>query len=181
MEEKRRFFRINETIGLAYEGLDDDAEQVQHEHMVDLWELMSEQDEKIESLLQKADTQAPVVADLVRAFNQKLERIVRLLVVENRMVDRLANKAKEVNISACGIGFWSDRPIAENTRLKLEIRLFPGDKSLTTGGRVIACEAEGERYFWRIDFFDMSRAEQENLIQHIVQRQSAQLKASRAT
>lgn len=178
--EKRRYFRINETIGLSYELLDSGGSDERGDKRVDIWSLMSEQDEKIEKLLLDVGAESPKIAELIRAFNQKLERVVGQIVMDSRLVDRLANKVKEVNISACGMGFYSDGEITLGSRLKLEIQLFPGERIIHTNGRVIGCDPAESGFFWRIDFFDMTNAAQEQLIQHIVQRQSAQLKELRS-
>jgi len=95
------------------------------------------------------------------------------------MVDRLANKVREVNISACGIGFVCDEKVSLGTQLQIELRLFPGERVIRTKGRIVGCETLEDVYYWRVDFFGMPSSTQEALIQHIVQRQSAQLKQTR--
>ncbi len=172
--EKRRYFRIDETIGLTYEILDSKA--CLTEETVDVLDLMSGQDEKIESLLTEVELESPKVAELIRAFNQKLERVVGQIAMESRMVDRLANRVQEVNISACGIGFVCDDDIDVGAQLRIELQLFPAKKTIVSTGIVVGCEPLKEDYYWRIDFYGMSHDTQELLIQHIVQRQSVQLK-----
>lgn len=176
-DEKRRYFRINETIGLSYEPIGGKAAAVEPQR--NILDMMSEQDEKIEQLLLEVDEESPKVAALVRAFNQKLERIVSQLVMDNRLVDQIANRVKEVNISACGIGFVSDTSIETGARLSLELELFPNSTVIKTKGLVVACDPVEGGFFWRVDFYDLRQAAQEVLIQHIVQRQSAQLKTIR--
>lgn len=178
-QEKRRYFRIDETIGLSLEILNSEVKNVEPDQLVDIWDLVSDQDEKIEKLLTEAAVESPKVAELIRAFNQKIERIAGQLVMESRMLDKLANRVKEVNISACGLGFLADRELTAGIRLQLELQLFPSSQKILTKGRVIACDEVDGGYYVRIDFFDMKQAAQEQLIQHIVQRQSAQLKVQR--
>lgn len=178
-KEKRRYFRINETVGLTYQRLDRQREDARD--AVDIWSLMSDQDESIERLLGEVGAQSPQVADLVRAINQKLERVVGQLVMESKLINRLANRAREVNISACGAGFVCDEDVAVGAQLQIELQLLPGEVLVHTKGRVVGCEAAGSGYYWRVDFYDITPAAQELLIQHIVQRQSAQLKVRRDT
>lgn len=179
-KEKRRYFRINETVGLTYERLGPSAQgRDVSEAKPDIWDLMSDQDELIEGLLSEVGEEAPKVAELVRAINQKLERIVNQVVLESKLTSRLANRVREVNLSACGAGFLSDEKADAGTPLQLEFQLFPGSKKVRTKARVVACEELNEGFYWRVDFFDITPAVQEVLIQHIVQRQSAQLKVRR--
>lgn len=176
--EKRRFFRINDTVGLTYQRLDRGSSK-DGDTAADVWGGMTAQDEKIEALLREVAVQSPKVAELVRAINQKLERVVGQLAMENKLVGRMANRAREVNISACGAGFLSDEDVPKDARLQLELQLLPGTTKVHTKARVIACEPHGSSYFWRVEFFDITAAVQEVLIQHIVQRQSALLKTRR--
>ena len=178
-QEKRRFFRINETIGLRYKLLDKTSDPVD-DAAADVLELVSQQDEKIEKLLLELNDESPKVAELIRVFNQKLERIVGQLVMDSHLVGRIASRVREVNISACGIGFVCDDQVADGSRLELELELFPDNNIIKTKGLLVACDRTESGYFWRVDFYDMRQASQEALIQHIVRRQSAQLKSNRS-
>ncbi|SMF01174.1 PilZ domain-containing protein [Alteromonadaceae bacterium Bs31] len=182
-EERRRYFRINETMGIGYEALD--HTHVQHsEHtadprarMADILDVVEEQDERIEHLLVELEDDHPKVVELISLFNQKLERVVRHLLVDSQLINRIARKMKEVNISACGIAFMSDEAIAVGTNLHLELALYPGNKTIETPARVVSCDQEEEGgYYWRLDYFGMAKGDQEALIQHIVRSQSIQLK-----
>lgn len=177
-QERRRYFRINDTIRLSYKLLDAQGSDDEQQERVDVLDLMSEQDEKIERLLIAVADESPKVAALVRALNQKLERIVSQLVVDSRMVDRLAKRVREVNISACGVAFVHELEINIGARLALELELAPNNL-VKSKGFVVEVEPHEEGFYWRIDFYDMPATQQERLIQHIVQRQSAQLKRSR--
>lgn len=180
MTEKRRYFRINETVGLSYEFIERESpRKTKGPPPSDVLEMVSQQDALIERLLREAAVESPKVAELVRAFNQKLERVVSQLVLDSQLVGRIANRIKEVNISACGLGFINEVAVVPGEKLKLELELFPSKYLVKAKGLVIGCDRVQDGYFWRIDFYDVSSAAQEALIQHIVQRQSAQLKASR--
>lgn len=176
-KEKRRYFRINETVGLTYRRLERQREHTQP--AADIWALISDQDESIERLLQEVGQQSPQVADLIRAMNQKLERVVGQLVMERKLVDSLANRAREVNISACGAGFVCDEQVTPGEQLQIELQLLPSDTLVHTKGRVVGCESTTSGFYWRVDFYEITPAAQEQLIQHVVQRQSAQLKVRR--
>lgn len=172
-KENRRFFRINETIGLSYEVAERGSKS--KEKTVDIMDIMSEQDEKIEKLLMEVAEESPKVAELVQVFNQKLERVVEQLALDSRMVDKLANRVQEVNISACGLGYTCEESIEVGSQLNLKLELYPSKKMIHVGGIVVGCDPVERGHYWRIDFYGMSHDTQEMLIQHIVQRQSAQL------
>lgn len=146
---------------------------------MDVLDLMTEQDEKIERLLLSVADKDPEVAALVRALNQKLERVMGLLAAESRTIERLARRVREVNLSACGIGFLSETDIPVGARLALELELSADKLPIQTHGMVVAVEPHQQGFYWRIDFYGMAPEPQERLIQHIVQRQSTQLNGMR--
>lgn len=178
-QERRRYFRITDSVGVSYQFMDADSVKVGKDHSVDVLDLMSEQDAQIEKLLLEVAGESPKVAALVRALNQKLERVVSQLVVDSRLVGRLANRIREVNISACGMAFVHDLDVKTGARLSLELELKPDDYVIATEGIVVGVEPYGDAFYWRIDFYGMSTPQQERLIQHIVKRQSVLLSGSR--
>lgn len=177
--ERRRFFRINETVGIAWHVLDG-ADTPLRTSPADLLSLVSEQDQKIEKLLIELEDENPKVAELVALFNQKLERVIGQIMLDSGLVARIANKVKEANISACGIAFFNEEPVPVGADLRMELTLYPSQRRIHTDGRVVGCDQTGDQtYYWRLDFYGMSKADQEDLIQHIVRSQSQQLKTIR--
>jgi len=179
--ERRRYFRIDEMVGISYQVVDGDENHEGHKKPApNVMDLVSKQDQQIEKLLLELADEHPKVASLVSIFNQKLERIVNQFVMESQLVGRIAHRVKEANISACGVGFENDESVSEGARLKMELTLYPSEKRLSTNGIVISCApGDDNTWYWRIDFYGMAESVQETLIQHVVQSQSMQLKRSR--
>ncbi|VUD53893.1 hypothetical protein TDB9533_01927 [Thalassocella blandensis] len=178
--ERRRYFRIDETVGISYEVIDPKKLPGKSKpHEVDVLDLVAKQDQQIEKLLLEVAEDNPKVAQLVTIFNQKLERIVNQLVLDSHLVGKIAHRVQEANISACGIAFATTEEVPLDTHIKLELTLFPSKKTLSTNGIIISCDKAQEGWYWRIDFYGMPNQVQEELIQHIVQSQSTQLKAKR--
>lgn len=182
-DEKRRYFRIDETIGINYERIDHkDLENKKNQDLVaDIYSLVTEQDERIDKLLSEIADENPKVGELIMIFNQKIERIVNQLLIKSELVNRVARKVREVNISACGMAFINDEPIEIGERLQLEMTLYPSETKIQTLARVISADVTENNgfYYWRLDFYAMNVSSQELLIQHIVKSQSIQLKGLR--
>ncbi|TVZ40134.1 PilZ domain-containing protein [Alteromonadaceae bacterium 2753L.S.0a.02] len=190
LDERRRYFRINERVGIAYQMLSTgsalsgdgpEASFLVRESNSKFAGILNEieaLDEAIEHELGELTESHPAVVKLVSLFNQKLERVISHIVLDNQLISRLARRLKEANISACGIAFVNDETVDVGTSLKMELTLYPDEQTLLTRGRVVACEPEleGAGYYWRVDFFGMEKADQETLIQHVVRSQSQQLK-----
>ena len=182
--ERRRYFRINETVGIAYEILDESQNEklVRVDYAPGLLDLISQQDEQIEKLLLSLNATHPKVSELASLLNQKLERIAKYVSVGDELVTRIASKVREANLSACGIAFNNSEYLAENTRIKLELTLFPSNEVIVVSGLVVGSDQltdDIEIYYCRVDFYAVSSATQERLIQYIVQSQGAQLKSLR--
>ena len=176
--ERRRYFRINESVGISYQILDEEMGAAKKD-TPDFLALISKQDKEIEKLILEVADESPKVSKLVALFNQKLERIVRHIAMETSLVDRIAHKVREANISACGIAFVADDYVMEGTRVRMDLTLYPEEIEVQTLGFVVGCDATEDqgKYYWRVDFYGMGERSQEKLIQHIVQSQSQQLNA----
>ncbi len=184
-QERRRYFRINETVGLSIQILDDGYSGKRTDHPDNRLAstaaaLTSQNDERIDVLISELADLSPKVAELAALINQKMERVVSMLTIDNHLLDRIAHKVQEVNISACGLAFSHDQAIPENSRIRIELKLLPDEIMLSSDGVVVSCERTADdpaSYYCRVDFLGMSASAQEELIQFVVQSQSAQLKA----
>lgn len=191
-DERRRFFRINDTIGVAYrsllaEELNQDTAIVASQVSSNPQVLLEAADKTIQTLLPLVRVQQPEVAQLLEAMDQKLSYLVDQLEVESRLVERIAHRVHEVNISACGMALVVDEPLAPGLVLALDLVLRPADVHIHTRGVVVACklaekdqaEAMQGTHYVRMEFRGMGLSDQELLIQHIVQRQSLLIRADK--
>lgn len=173
-KEKRRYFRINEKVGFTYEWLDASES--------DEGELMSNEeddDRKIVRLINELATESPQLAELIAALNAKLDRTLQRIAMDSETLTQVVSRIREINISACGLGFVHDQSAQTGRHMRCELELSPEEKTVVTRGVLVACDAVAGGYYWRVDFYGMSHTSQERLIQHIVQRQGAQLKNRR--
>ena len=77
-----------------------------------------------------------------------------------------------------------DKPASLNQYISLELILYPNNVRLTLLAAAISCdryeeESERNKYIIRADFVDISDANQEVLVQHVIKRQAMQLKQQR--
>ncbi|NHN37011.1 hypothetical protein G8764_06890 [Pseudomaricurvus alcaniphilus] len=179
--DRRRYFRINDRIGINYRVLQQD------ERSASAGKLRSQSelelcDARVGELLEKMRSRDPVLAELLEAMDKKLECVVRQLELESHMTQRLAYRVHEVSISACGMAITLEEALAADTCLELQLSLLPGDNRVQCLGLVLDSERrEGEKgYYTRIDFCDLASRDQEILIQHLVQRQGRQLADGRS-
>ena len=185
-QERRRFFRIDDTLGVAYRKLtEEELKNYDGDQLcpVDALNLIASYDTKIANLTGQLRTKDNLVADILETLNAKLNTVIDQLDLDNELVQRVAHRVQEVNISACGMGLFIDEEIPPGQTISLDLLLKPSQLHLMCYAEIVAsspAEEEG-MFFTRMDFINMTPHDQEVLIQHIVRRQGLQLRELRET
>lgn len=183
-EERRRYFRINDSIGISYRKLSEDEvnahETILGEPLQPLSRL-SDINRQLDGLISQLEGESPAVAKALTLLDQKLNGMIYQMELESDLVQNIAYKIKEVNLSACGMAVEIEDDLEKGDRLVMELTLGSERSPVVTGGLVVASQPgseDGMRYI-RMDFFGMSHIDQEKLIQHMVKRQSVLLREER--
>lgn len=194
-EERRRFFRIDDSMRVAYRCLGSEEARVfarQAREQGGNFDYAANFDNRIQTLLDACRVQAPIAAEVLDLLNKKLNFIVQQLDIDNGLMQSIAYTMKPVNISACGMAFAVTEKLPAGQAVQLDMLLHPSELHVMTMARVIACEPidnteagavdeQGEQqYFLRLDFVEINNTDQELLIQHIVKRQSALFKQQKS-
>ncbi len=193
--ERRRFFRIQESVGLSYRVLSEGEAAALATALRDGGggiDYAANFDNRIRSLLGALRVQSEVAAELLELINRKLNLVISQLSLDAEAIQQLAFDMRQVSISACGLGCEVEQPLPAGAPVRLDLLLEPGDLRVTVLARVVACEtleAEAKvdpealeppaRWFLRLDFEVINTHDQELLIQHVVRRQSSQLRQRR--
>lgn len=180
MSERRRFFRINDKVGVAYRVLTDEearTRQEQDPQPVDTLSLLSRYENTIDQLLPQLSS--PVMTELFRALNNKINCVIAQLELDSRLIRDVAHRIREVNISACGMAFITEELVEAGKILSLDMILRPEANHIATYGKVLDCEQIDGGYYLRLNFIALSPHDQEVLIQHIVKRQGSILREHR--
>ena len=183
--ERRRYFRVTDLIGLNYRLLNDgERELAIRAQPSSLRSLLTQMDEQIAVALQSIKGVSADLHLLLDLFNQKINLAFGHGIAGQAADYEQAMKACQVNLSACGIAFPCHETMALNQHMLIEITLFPNNIKLQLLAAVIACEDHPEAtdncpYLVRADFTNISDADQELLVQHVIKRQGQQLKEQR--
>jgi c-di-GMP-binding flagellar brake protein YcgR len=185
-DERRRYFRIDETLGVSYRTISDEEAEAfsgREQGSVSAMSYAANFDNRIQTLLDACRIQAPIAAELVDLVNKKLNFVIHQMDIDTDLMQKVAYTLKQVNVSACGMAFPTEEKFKEGQKLQLDILLNPGEFHIVALSEVVACrlpgEGEGDGYFVRVNFTDIDNNDQELLIQHIVKGQSNQLKRQR--
>lgn len=178
--EKRSYYRINDIVGLTYRVLGS-GEETQPSFSDNLGlsvtSLLSEIDHEFNQAVNILWHENPTIAKALGLLNKKLSMIAaHSLQNEDQTIDSCEEMM--VNISGCGIAFDCNECIPTGSRLQLMVVLKPSNTPLHFSGEVVASDDKvinaDKPYTIRINF-DENNSVQEQLIQHIVQKQCAQI------
>ncbi len=173
--ERRQYFRINDTLGFSYRLIGESKKEDT------FWSSLSQMDEQINQLLGQVANTQPALSKLLGLMNQKLERVASQLMLDGELMQKMASRVGEVNISACGIGFTHPQMVAAKSQIALKLHLLPADTRVAAEGKVVECAAQADGlYYWRVKFTRMAEAERDLLIGHLIARQRLQIKESRS-
>ena len=185
-QDRRRYFRINDWVGLSYCALGaqdlelyGDADNIQISSTQILGIIQKELSGALNLLWQSN----PQAANVIGLMNKKLDFVISEMELDYLQGGVLQHEPTRVNISACGMAFECDEQFDAGQMLELNLLLKPANSKLKLQGCVTACgraEAGSKKpYVLRIDFVGTDTAVREELIQHIVRRQSIQLSEQR--
>lgn len=188
-EERRRYFRIDDSMGISYELLGSEEAKVfarqSNEHGGN-FDYASHFDNRIQTLLESCKLQTPIASELLDLLNKKLNFVIQQMDVDAELMHKIAYTLRQVNVSACGIAFATEEMLEPGQLLKLDIMLQPTELHVVALAEVVESSVIGlediegnSSCFVRLNFTEINSNDQELLIQHMVKKQSAQLKLRR--
>ena len=182
--ERRQYYRINDVVLLRYEVMSESPGGAGDGHGVETGSLeissshlLAEIDRELNNTINVVWREHPAVAQALGLLNRKISIVAaRAFDYEESAVQSYDDTM--VNMSGCGIAFEARDEMAPGTRLRLNMILRPSQVNLSITGTVVSCEkrltSSATPWWIRVNFDDDLQA-QEQLIQHVVQKQGAQL------
>lgn len=178
-QERRDYFRINDTIGLSYSVLDGSSENSAkgtEGKKIELDSVLTEIDAKFNQAANTVWQENPAVAEALGLLNRKIS-IVAARAPQGANLEAPPHEEFLANISGCGMAFHCVEPLAEGTRLSVSVVIKPSNIDVNFIATVIACEPSPEspdgKHLMRIEIDEESHLAKEQLIQHVVQKQYA--------
>jgi c-di-GMP-binding flagellar brake protein YcgR len=180
MDERRRYFRIEDSIGIQYEVLND-REAAARQAAIDRGEFgtdnsLQEAERQLQLLIDKLRVQNPEFADAIDLLNTKFN------LLKNNQESGLSHvKVVRASISACGVSFEMREQIRPGEQVYVDITLLPTDLHVQTVAEVVSCREvpDAKRWLVSMDFVRLSHDVEELLIQHVVKRQGRLLAEQR--
>lgn len=187
-EERRRFFRVDDSIHFSYRIVGDDelpdSTEALDQLMTDGFSIMPNLNainQQMVACLHKIEQQDSDVASYLKALDQKIEMLAKSFLEKESGIT--AQPVRPVNLSAGGMAVSSTEAVVEGAMLEMKILLLPTFTGVLTFGRVVSCEqVAGDTdypYCLRINFIHMRSVDRDALIRHLLRRQGEMLRKRR--
>ena len=142
----------------------------------------------LRNLMGKIRDETPALAEALTLLER---RIVVLEDADKDMALAPAEVVPGLNLSGCGVSFWTNDDISPGQTLDLELMLEGGTLRLRVVGKVIRCEngqpdpglPQDQQFsrFVRVDLVEMHPDDEEILVQHVLRRQVVKIRENRAS
>jgi hypothetical protein len=185
--ERREYFRIQDSVLIKYRVIQNDMQHdVQRE--VELNRVRIENaraalfgiESDFQEMCEKLKRDQPSTVGVLQILNRKinlLERVISTEVLMPAPTESTQHQSKFISLSGGGLSVCAGNPLALNAKLVIDLILLPSHEPMRIFGRVVNCrEIERGEYDIGIEFDEIRDQDRERLIQHVLHRQSEQLR-----
>lgn len=188
-EEKRRYFRVSDTISLLYKVVNE-IQIKQLSHVSDdvlsscgLAAALEVLNQEAAALAPRLDRRDPEMFEYLKILDNKINLIVQSL--SPRQDDFSEQDKREVSLSAAGVAFTNDVAVPVDTLLELRMVLTSCLAVVVAYGRVAQCKDISQDnvdhpYAICVEYINMKEEDRELLIKHVIKKQMQQLRDKNA-
>ncbi|AEG00094.1 hypothetical protein [Methylomonas methanica] len=188
-EEKRRYFRVSDTISLLYTVVNEiQVKQLSHVSRdvlstCSLAAALEVLNQEAAALAPRLDRRDPEMFEYLKILDNKINLIVQSLAP--RQDDFSEQDKREVNLSAAGVAFTNNVAIPVDTLLELRMVLTSCLAVIVAYGRVAQCKDISQDntehpYAICVEYVNMKEEDRELLIKHVIKKQMQQLRDKNA-
>lgn len=179
MQERRRFFRLNDEVVLDVFRISQEEYEKHCQGLIGTHSELEQLERDIVAQLHLLRTTQPAIGQVLELLNRKIN-----LLNQDKLVTptQLPAEKTTINLSACGASFYTDENLQDATWLLVSLQLQPANITLSIPSTLISCNQaahENGAYLVRVDFSGIRETDQELLLQHLFQLQARQLRAQR--
>lgn len=185
IEEKRRYFRVNDTINLLHKVIDEKAlNSLSHvsNDVLSNCSLTTALDvlaQEARMLMPRLERRDPELFEYLKIMDTKINLIAQAVTSQN---DRFSeHDTREVSLSATGLAFSNEIPIEKGELLELRMLLTSCMAVIVAYGRVVQCKDISQDNPQRpfaicVEYINLKEDDRELLIRHVVKKQLQQLR-----
>ena len=187
--ERRRFFRIDDSVRISLEPVDAEEVTERFERLerqlpgsFSLMTSLTAETQQAAAALRRIEGRSPDVAQCLKTIDRKIELLARALLYEEADIAR--RPIRPVNLSAGGVAIHTQEAYRPGLLVQIKMLLMPSFTGVVTFGKVVECRAEpspdGEfSHLLRIDFSHIREQDQDAIIRHVLMKQAEWLRHRR--
>lgn len=171
IQEQREYFRIDDQLLVHCVLESTAASEPAAEEAIETPELklLRSLSKEMGALINAIHAEQQTVAKALGILSQRQQILEKLIV--GRMHPNPDYELVTANISGAGIAYKGQTAFNQGDRVRVAMVFQPSQIEVTIHGTIVDCAESGEAYQVRIDF-DEDEFSREQIIQHVVQRQS---------
>lgn len=184
-DDRRRFFRIDDTVNLFYKIVDEQTVAATSQMTDDLLSncslvtALDVLDQESRIVMYRIEKNEPEIAEYLKLMESKISLLAQAVMKQGN--DFTDSKMRNANISASGLAFESDKRIEEGQYLEIKLLLTSCLAVIVIYGSVVYCKENNlgdiEMPFQiGIDYINLKDQDREILIKHVVKRQMQQIR-----
>lgn len=186
--ERRKYFRIQDFALVKYRVVQNDMLEYER-HSVYLNQIKVENaraalfgiETNLQVVLEGIRRSDPPFVEALELINRKINLLERVISLETTPLEtdaHLEHEPKEINLSGGGMAITAEHPLAVGANLAIDLVLLPDNDPMRIFGKVVHSRTiDGENYSISIAFDDIRQDDQDRLVQHVLRRQSKELRA----
>jgi len=185
VDERRRFFRIDDEINLFYNKVEPESIKKYSEASSELLnncslaaalDILNQESQIVFNRIERNNSD---IADYLKIMDSKINLVARAVLMDG--TDLINEKARYVSLSASGVAFECEELIAEGEFLEIKLLLTSSMAVVVSYGNVVyghknSAPKSDLAYIVGVAFSEMKEADRELLIKHIVKRQMQQIR-----
>jgi hypothetical protein len=188
-EEKRRYFRVNDTINLLHRVIDE-SKINQRSHVstevlgsCSLGVALDVLNHEAATLSSRLERRDPEMFEYLKIIDNKINLIAQALNPQGNEFSE--HEKRDVSLSAAGVAFTNDRALPVGTLLELRMLLTSCLAVIVAFARVVQCKdisKDDADYPFAIcvENINMNEEDRELLIKHVIKKQMQQLRDKNA-
>ena len=185
IEEKRRYFRVNDTINLLHKVIDEKAlNSLSHvsNDVLSNCSLTTALDvlaQEARMLMPRLERRDPELFEYLKIMDTKINLIAQAVSSQNDQFSE--HDTRDVSLSATGLAFSNEMPIEKGELLELRMLLTSCMAVIVAYGRVVQCKDISQDNPQRpfaicVEYVNLKEDDRELLIRHVVKKQLQQLR-----
>ncbi len=184
--ERRQYYRIDDNAIFSYHVLNKEYSKVQDKAdekvstAFEMMELFGQMNQQMGVALGRISENSADIAAYLKGLDNKIELLAQMYLFKDSDTD--LEPQRQINLGAGGLAFGSDEKLKQGTLIAMDLILSTDLLCLHLTGRVIQiCNEKNGDFPYRISvgFVEISDAEVDQIIKHIMRLQSEQLRARR--